>query len=69
MPKIRILTSIAGPRFAWQEGDEVDTTELEATRLIRAGIALPVHALPIETAIAVAPERAVTRARRPRLRA
>lgn len=30
MPRVRMLTSVAGPHMYWDEGDEVDMTPAEA---------------------------------------
>jgi hypothetical protein len=57
MPKVKLLTSMAGINFSHNEGDVIDCNEAEAIRFIQAGIAEP-----IETE---KPERAVkTRAMR-----
>lgn len=66
MPRIRILTSVAGPRFAWQADDVVEASVAEATRFIKAGLALPVRDAVPERAVVTAPETAQRRA--PRVR-
>ena len=51
MPKVRLLTSMAGIDFSHNQGDVIDCNEAEAIRFIQSGVAEP-----IETA---KPERAV----------
>ena len=57
MPKVRLLTSMAGINFSHNIGDEVDCNEAEAKRYIEAGIAEAIDAPKIEKAV----KKAVTR--------
>lgn len=47
--KIRMTQSMAGHGFALSPGDEYDTDNDEAIRLIEAGFATPIVATEIET--------------------
>lgn len=44
MPKVKLLTSMAGIDFSHNQGDLIDCNEAEALRYIKAGIAEPVEA-------------------------
>lgn len=44
MPKVKLLTSIAGIDFSHNQGDEIDCNDAEAKRYIEAGIAEPISA-------------------------
>jgi len=48
--KIRMLTSIAGAGFSRGPGEEWDTDDKQAIRLINAGYAVPVVEKVVETA-------------------
>jgi hypothetical protein len=52
MPKVKLLTSMAGIDFSHNEGDIIDCNEAEAVRFIAAGIAEPVAVTKVERAIA-----------------
>ena len=39
MPKVKLLTSMAGINFSHNQGDIIDCNEAEAVRFINAGIA------------------------------
>lgn len=51
MPKIRLLTSMAGIDFSHNRGDIVDANDAEAKRFIEAGIAELVEAPKVEKAV------------------
>lgn len=51
MPKVKLLTSMAGIDFSHNEGDVIDCNESEATRYIRAGIAEAVEVAKPEKAV------------------
>jgi len=51
MPKVRLLTSMAGINFSHNMGDEIDCNEAEAKRYIEAGIAEAIDAPKIEKAV------------------
>ena len=51
MPKVKLLTSMAGIDFSHNEGDVIDCNEAEAVRYVKAGIA--------ELAEAPKPQKAV----------
>ena len=48
--KIRMLTSIAGAGFSKEPGEEWETDDKQAIRLIEAGYAVPVAETVLETA-------------------
>jgi hypothetical protein len=50
MPKIKLLTSMAGIDFSHNAGDVIDANEAEALRFISAGIAEPVEEPKVERA-------------------
>jgi hypothetical protein len=50
MPKVRLLTSMAGIDFAHDQGAIIDVTEAEAVRYIAAGIAESAPAASVERA-------------------
>lgn len=66
--KIRLLTSLAGPDGAWAMGDLYECDEATAARMLAAGMAERISAIPvIETAMTDGgPEKAVTRKGRPK---
>lgn len=51
MPKVKLLTSMAGIDFSHNQGDEIDCNEAEALRYITAGIAEPVGVQKPEKAV------------------
>lgn len=51
MPKVRLLTSMAGIDFSHNRGDEIDCNEAEAKRFIEAGIAEPIVPEKVERAV------------------
>ena len=51
MPKVKLLTSMAGIDFSHNQGDIIDCNEAEAVRFIAAGIAEPVEAAKVERAV------------------
>jgi len=51
MPKVRLLTSMAGINFSHNAGDEIDCNAAEAKRYIDAGIAEAIEAPKIEKAV------------------
>ena len=51
MPKVRLLTSMAGIDFSHNQGDVIDCNEAEAVRFIKAGIAEPIEAAKPERAV------------------
>ncbi len=51
MPKVRLLTSMAGINFSHNAGDEIDCNAAEAKRYIEAGIAEAIEAPKIEKAV------------------
>lgn len=51
MPKVRLLTSMAGIDFSHNMGDEIDCNAAEAKRFIEAGIAEAIDARKIEKAV------------------
>lgn len=62
--QVRLLTSLASPDGAWEEGDVYTCDDATAIRMIKAGQAVPVRVGGIELAISdEAPEVAVTRGR------
>jgi hypothetical protein len=64
MPRIRMLTSVAGDGFTWEAGQEIDLPGSEATAWADGMRAELVRGTPAETPETAAPERA-TRKRRP----
>jgi hypothetical protein len=50
MPKVKLLTSMAGIDFSHNAGDIIDCNEAEAVRFISAGIAEPVEVAKVERA-------------------
>ena len=50
MPKVKLLTSMAGISFAHNAGDEIECDEEQALRFIKAGIAEPVTGKKVERA-------------------
>jgi len=50
MPKVTLLTSMAGIDFSHNQGDIIDCNEAEALRYISAGIAEPVQPVKVEKA-------------------
>ena len=52
MPKVKLLTSMAGIDFSHNQGDIIDCNEAEAVRFIAAGIAEPVEVAKVERAVA-----------------
>jgi len=51
MPKIRLLTSMAGIDFSHNRGDIIDASDAEAKRFIEAGIAEPLEVKKVERAV------------------
>lgn len=51
MPKVKMLTSMAGIDFSYSSGDVVDCSETEALRFISAGIAEPIDGEKVERAV------------------
>lgn len=51
MPKVKLLTSMAGIDFSHNEGDIIDCNEAEAARFVAAGIAEPVSSPKVERAV------------------
>jgi len=51
MPKVKLLTSMAGIDFSHNQGDVIDCNDAEAVRFIAAGIAEPVDAVKVERAV------------------
>lgn len=51
MPKVKLLTSMAGIDFSHNAGDVIDCNEAEAKRFFEAGIAEPVAEKRIEKAV------------------
>jgi hypothetical protein len=51
MPKVKLLTSMAGIDFSHNAGDVIDCNEAEAARFIAAGIAEPVEMAKVERAV------------------
>jgi len=51
MPKVKLLTSMAGIDFSHNVGDVIDCNDAEAKRFIEAGIAEPVTAAKKEKAV------------------
>lgn len=51
MPKVKLLTSMAGIDFSHNRGDIIDCNEAEALRFIAAGIAEPVETAVVERAV------------------
>lgn len=51
MPKVRLLTSMAGIDFSHNQGDVIDCNEAEAVRFIAAGIAEPFESVKVERAV------------------
>lgn len=55
--KIKMTCSIAGADFALSAGDVTDRfSEAEAIRMIEAGYAVPVAAIPVERAVKAGPD-------------
>ena len=50
MPKVKLVTSMAGIDFSHNAGDIIDCNEAEAVRFIAAGIAEPVETAKVERA-------------------
>ena len=51
MPKVKLLTSMAGIDFSHNQGDIIDCNEAEAVRYIGAGIAEAVEPVNVEKAV------------------
>lgn len=51
MPKVRLLTSMAGINFSHNAGDEIDCNAAEAKRYIERGIAEAIETPKIEKAV------------------
>lgn len=51
--KIKMRVHFAGAGFAAAPGDEIDRPNDEAIRLINKGYAVPLGAMPVETAVRV----------------
>jgi len=51
MPKVRLLTSMAGVDFSHNAGDEIDCNAAEAKRFIENGIAEPIAETKVEKAV------------------
>ncbi len=51
MPKVKLLTSMAGIDFSHNQGDIIDCNEAEAVRYISAGIAEAVESVKVEKAV------------------
>lgn len=51
MPKVKLLTSLAGIHFSHNEGDVIDCNEAEAVRYISAGIAEAIEPVKVEKAV------------------
>ena len=51
MPKVKLLTSMAGIDFSHNQGDVIDCNASEAERYIRAGIAEALAAPKVERAV------------------
>lgn len=51
MPKVKLLTSMAGVDFSHNAGDVIECNDAEAKRFIAAGIAEPVKEQRIEKAV------------------
>jgi hypothetical protein len=51
MPKVKLLTSMAGIDFSHNAGDLIDCNDAEAKRYVAAGIAEPVEVAKIEKAV------------------
>lgn len=51
MAKVRMLTSMAGFDFVFEQGAIVDVTDAEALRYVAAGIAEAMTSAPIERAV------------------
>ena len=65
--RIRFTTSICGDGWAYSHGDTLDVEDTDGTRLIEAGLAVPLPADPeLETATApvLSTEKATTKATR-----
>jgi hypothetical protein len=58
--KIRMMSSFAGATV-YHAGDEAEIPDAIAIRLIERGCAVPVREKAIETAVTIAPEKAVKR--------
>lgn len=50
MPKVKLLTSMAGIDFSHNQGDVIDCNDAEAARFIASGIAEAISA-PVERAV------------------
>jgi hypothetical protein len=51
MPKVKLLTSMAGINFSHNAGDLIDCNDAEAKRYVAAGIAEPVEVSKTEKAV------------------
>lgn len=51
MPKVKLLTSMAGIDFSHNQGDIIECNDAEAARFIANGIAEPVEAAKVERAV------------------
>lgn len=51
MPKVRLLTSMAGIDFSHNHGDIIDCNDAEAVRFVAAGIAEAIVAPKVERAV------------------
>lgn len=53
--KIKMRVHFAGAGFSATPGDEIERPDDEAIRLIKKGYAVPLGAMPVETAVPQAP--------------
>lgn len=49
--QVKMLTSMAGIGFVWNNGDVVEVSAAEAARFVAAGFAELVRAAPVEVAV------------------
>lgn len=54
--KIKMKVHFAGGSFSAAPGDEIERPDDEAIRLIKKGYAVPMGAMPVETAVLPPPE-------------
>lgn len=53
---VKMLTTLSGPKFSAQPGQEIEVDAVMADQLISGGFAIPVKSIKIETAVIAEPE-------------
>lgn len=56
---IKMITTLSGPEFSAQPGQEIEVDTVMADQLISGGFAVPVKSQKIETAVIAEPENTI----------